>query len=64
VAQGEFFCERKISGTMRKSKISDEQIIGILRETPVKTFCTKYNVSEATIYKWCSNLGGMEVSAG
>jgi putative transposase len=51
---------------MRKSKYNEEQIIAILREaegeTPVKAVCAKYNLSEATFYKWRSKFGGMDVS--
>jgi putative transposase len=51
---------------MKKSKFSEEQIIGILREaegeTPVKVVCAKYNVSDATFYRWRAKYGGMDVN--
>ena len=51
---------------MKKSKFSEEQIIGILREgegeTPVKAVCAKHNISDATFYKWRSKYGGMDVN--
>ena len=49
---------------MRKSRFSEEQIIGILREQeggrPTAEVCRK--VSSATFYKWKSKFGGMDVS--
>jgi putative transposase len=51
---------------MKKSKFSEEQIMGILREaesdTPVKAVCARHNVSEATFYKWRSKYDGLEVN--
>lgn len=51
---------------MKKCRFSEEQIIGILRETgsgsSVKAVCAKHNVSEATYYSWKRKYGGMEVS--
>lgn len=50
---------------MKKSRFSEEEIIGMLREaqgSPVKTVCAKHNVSEPTFYAWRKKYGGMEVS--
>ena len=51
---------------MKRSRFSEEQIIGILKEheagLSAKELCRKYGVSDATFYKWRSKYGGMEVS--
>jgi putative transposase len=51
---------------MRRSKFSEEQVIGILKEheagLSAAEICRKYGISDATFYKWRSKYGGMEVS--
>jgi putative transposase len=51
---------------MRRSRFSDEQIIGILKEHQAGfsagELSRKYGISDATFYKWRSKYGGMEVS--
>ena len=51
---------------MKRSRFSEEQIIGILREhqagLTAAEICRKYGISDATFYNWRSKYGGMEVS--
>jgi len=51
---------------MKKSRFSESQIVGILKEADagaqVQDIRRKYNISSATYYKWKSRYGGMEVS--
>ena len=51
---------------MKRSRFSEEQIIGILKEheagIPVAELCRRHGVSDASIYKWKARFGGMEVS--
>ena len=51
---------------MKRSRFSQEQIIGILKEyqagmSPAE-FCRKHGISDATFYTWRKKYGGMEVS--
>ena len=51
---------------MKRSRFTEEQIIGVLKEHELgaKTadLCRKHGISEATFYNWKSKDGGMEVS--
>ena len=51
---------------MKRSRFSEEQIIGILREaqagSAVKTVCAAHNISTATYHAWKRKYGGMEVN--
>ena len=51
---------------MKRSRFSEEQIIGILKEhqagmTPAE-LCRKHGISDATFYTWRKKYGGMDVS--
>lgn len=51
---------------MGKSRYSEAQIVGILKEHQAGLggagLCRKYGISDATFYKWRSKYGGLEVS--
>lgn len=51
---------------MKRSRFTEEQIIGILREqetgVPVADLCRKHGLSSPTFYKWKARFGGMDVS--
>ncbi len=51
---------------MKRSRFTEEQIIGILKEQEsgqrTADVCRRHGVSEATFYKWKAKFGGLEVS--
>ena len=51
---------------MRKSRFSEEQIIGMVKEPeaglPTAEVCRKHGLSPATFYKLKAKYGGLEVS--
>lgn len=51
---------------MKKSRFSEEQIIGVRKEAEagmkVSDLCRKHGISDATFYTWRSRYGGMDVS--
>jgi putative transposase len=51
---------------MKKTRYSEEQIIGILKEaeagTKLPDLCRKYGISDATYYNWKAKYSGMTVS--
>ena len=51
---------------MKRSRFTEEQIIGILKEhqagLSAAELCRKHGISDATFYTWRSKYGGMEVS--
>jgi putative transposase len=51
---------------MRKSRFSEEQIIGILKRIEagqaLADVCLEAGISDATYYRWKAQYGGLEVS--
>ncbi len=51
---------------MRKSRFSEERIIGILRRVekgqPLADVCREEGISDATYYRWKAQYGGLEVN--
>jgi len=51
---------------MKRSRFSDEQMIGILKEqeagSATADVCRRHGISGATFYKWKAKFGGLEVT--
>lgn len=51
---------------MKMSKLTDSQIMGILKQaeagTPVPELCREHGMSSASFYKWRAKFGGMDAS--
>lgn len=51
---------------MKKSRFTEEQIVGFLKQAeagmPVAELCRQHGFSDASFYKWRAKFGGMEAS--
>lgn len=51
---------------MKKSRLSDSQILAILKQNKegisIAALCQEHSISQASFYKWRSKYGGMDAS--
>ena len=51
---------------MKKSRFSEEQIVGVLKEgeagVPMADLCRRLGISDGTFFRWKAKYGGLEVS--
>jgi putative transposase len=57
---------RKLEGEMKKTKFTESQIIGILKEQEqgkkMVDICREHGISQPTFYQWKSKYSGMDVN--
>ena len=51
---------------MKRSRFSEEQIIGVLKEAEgsesIRGVCARHNITEQTFFRWRRKYGGMDVA--